>query len=232
MNQGSVAKVHTLYWYTIGWLLAGYKYPLVKEVSKRWRHQNWLGDSSNLGFQTLGIIKVMAWAVACMLSTSYFLMSMPWNCCQVWHPLYAESKKKCYKWIYLQNRNRLTDLENKLVCWGVGERWRRRIVREFGMNMYALLYLKWIANKALLYSTGNSAVWGSLDGRGVGENGYMYVYGWVPLWCTWNYHKLLSSYTPIENKRLKNCYHKGNLGVLYRNLKRLGGTLIWYIFDD
>ena len=30
------------------------------------------------------------------------------------------------------------------------------IVREFGIDMYTLLYLKWIANKDLLYSTGNS----------------------------------------------------------------------------
>ena len=28
---------------------------------------------------------------------------------------------------------------------------------EFGMDMYTLLYLKWITNKDLLYSTGNSA---------------------------------------------------------------------------
>ena len=31
------------------------------------------------------------------------------------------------------------------------------IVREFGIDMYTLLYLKWIINKDLLYSTGNSA---------------------------------------------------------------------------
>ena len=31
------------------------------------------------------------------------------------------------------------------------------IVREFGTDMYTLLYLKWITNKDLLYSTGNSA---------------------------------------------------------------------------
>ena len=30
-------------------------------------------------------------------------------------------------------------------------------VREFGIDMYTLLYLKWITNKDLLYSTGNSA---------------------------------------------------------------------------
>ena len=32
-----------------------------------------------------------------------------------------------------------------------------RIVREFGMDRYTLLYLKWITNNALLYSTWNSA---------------------------------------------------------------------------
>ena len=31
------------------------------------------------------------------------------------------------------------------------------IVRDFGMVMYTLLYLKWIINKNLLYSAGNSA---------------------------------------------------------------------------
>ena len=52
-------------------------------------------------------------------------------------------------------------------------------VREFGMNMFTLLYLKWIANKDLLYSTGKSvqchvAAW---LGRSLGERGYMYTYG-------------------------------------------------------
>ena len=28
--------------------------------------------------------------------------------------------------------------------------------KEFGMDMYTLLYFKWITNKDLLYSTGNS----------------------------------------------------------------------------
>ena len=31
------------------------------------------------------------------------------------------------------------------------------IVREFGMDMYTLLCLKWITSKELLHSTGNSA---------------------------------------------------------------------------
>ena len=37
----------------------------------------------------------------------------------------------------------------------VGEGWGRGIVREYGMC--TLLYLKWITNKDLLYSTRNSA---------------------------------------------------------------------------
>ena len=38
-----------------------------------------------------------------------------------------------------------------------GEMVGEGIVREFGMDMYTLLYLKCITNKDLLYSTGNSA---------------------------------------------------------------------------
>ena len=35
-------------------------------------------------------------------------------------------------------------------CWE--ERWEEGIVGEFVMNMYILLYLKWVTNKDLLYS--------------------------------------------------------------------------------
>ena len=37
--------------------------------------------------------------------------------------------------------------------------WREGIVSEFGMDVYTLLYLKWITNMDLLYSTWNSAEW-------------------------------------------------------------------------
>ena len=54
----------------------------------------------------------------------------------IWYNLHVESKK-LYKWIYLQNRNRLTDIENKLtvtkVEWG-GEDW------EFEINRYILIH--------------------------------------------------------------------------------------------
>ena len=56
---------------------------------------------------------------------------------------------------------------------------REGIVRDFGKVMYTLLYLKWITNKDLLYSTWNSVqcyvpAW---MGWGLGKNGYMYMYG-------------------------------------------------------
>ena len=40
---------------------------------------------------------------------------------------------------------------------GFGKGWGEGIVREFGMDMYPMLYFKWITNKNLLYSTWNSA---------------------------------------------------------------------------
>ena len=41
----------------------------------------------------------------------------------------------------LQNKNRLTDLE-RMNCGFWEGRWGEGIVREFGMDMYTLLYLK------------------------------------------------------------------------------------------
>ena len=52
----------------------------------------------------------------------------------------------------LQNRKRLTDLENKLTVAG-----GKGIVGNFGKVMYTLLYSKWITNEDLLHGTGNSA---------------------------------------------------------------------------
>ena len=45
----------------------------------------------------------------------------------------------------------------------------KEIVREFGTDMYTLLYLKWVSNKNLLDSTLElySMFCGSLDGRGI-----------------------------------------------------------------
>ena len=51
-----------------------------------------------------------------------------------------------------QNRNRLTDFENKVTV-AAGKDGEKR---QGGMDMYTVLYLKWTTNKDLLYCTWNS----------------------------------------------------------------------------
>ena len=58
------------------------------------------------------------------------------------------------------------------TCWAEG------IVRELGMVMYTLLYLKWATNKDPLCSTWNSAPYGSLDGSRVWGR-MIHVYTWL-----------------------------------------------------
>ena len=60
------------------------------------------------------------------------------------------------------------------------ERMGEGIVREFGIDMYTLLYLKWVANKDLLYSTWNSAQFYVATWMG-GEFGgeWIHVYAWL-----------------------------------------------------
>ena len=56
----------------------------------------------------------------------------------------------------VQHRELYSILYNNLMVVrgeGAGE----GTVREFGMHTYTLLYLKWVTNKDLLYSTGNPA---------------------------------------------------------------------------
>ena len=69
-----------------------------------------------------------------------------------------------------------------------GKKKREEIVKEFGINMHTLLYLKWVTNKNLLYNTGNSVqLYDSLDrvwGRDLEENEYRYRYGSVSLLST------------------------------------------------
>ena len=106
------------------------------------------------------------------------------------------------KILVFTNRNRLIGFKNELMVARRGEAWGRG---EFGMDMYTLLHLKWITNKDLPCSTGNSVqcyvtVW---TGKEFGENGYLYVYMAQSLHCspeTVNVqHCLLTGYTPKQN---------------------------------
>ena len=106
----------------------------------------------------------------------------------------------------IQNRKRLTDLENELTVarlWG--------IFREFGKVMYPVLYSKWITNKDSqegsqreLYSVSP----GCLDGFG-GEWIHVYTYGWVPILLTRNYRNIVNRLYPHTKRSLK--FKKQNL---------------------
>ena len=60
----------------------------------------------------------------------------------------------------------------------------RRKVRDFGMDQYTLLYLKWITNKGLsmdnqqgiAQGTRLNVMWQPGWMRSLEENGYMYIY--------------------------------------------------------
>ena len=74
---------------------------------------------------------------------------------------------------------RLTDLENELMVAEVGDGGWGGTVREFGVDVYTLLYLKWITNKDLLWSRGNSAqgyVAAWMGGQSGGECIHIYIY--------------------------------------------------------
>ena len=77
-------------------------------------------------------------------------------------------------------------------CWKKG--WEEGIVREFGMDMYILLYLKWITKKSYCIAQGTllNVMWQPGWEESLGENGYMYMYGWVSLLSTWNYHDIVN----------------------------------------
>ena len=97
-------------------------------------------------------------------------------------------------------KQRLTDLENELMVVG-GE----GIVRESGMDVYTLLYLKWIINKVLLYSTLNSAQchMAAWMGRGFrGERIHVYVrlsHFAIHLKLL---QQMLIGYSPIQNLKI------------------------------
>ena len=72
-------------------------------------------------------------------------------------------------------------------------RMRTRTVRESGMDMCTVLYLKWISNKVLLYSTGNSA--------------HCYVAAWMGggIWARMDTYVSMADPFAVHLKLLQHC---------------------------
>ena len=64
--------------------------------------------------------------------------------------------------------------------------------RKASSGLYTLLHLKWITNKDLLYSTGNSSQCYVAAWMGKDFGGEWNMYGWVPSLSTWNYHNIVN----------------------------------------
>ena len=120
----------------------------------------------------------------------------------IWHPLYVESKMIQ---VNLLTKQKETHRLGEWTYDCLGE----EIVKDLGMDMYPLLYLKWITNKDQLYSTWNSApcyvaAW---MGGECGGDEYMYVYdGWgaccspetITTLFNWLYSSTKWKYNPCE----------------------------------
>ena len=51
----------------------------------------------------------------------------------------------------------------------------------------------------------------SLAKGSLGENGYMYTYGWVPLLSTWNYHNIVNRLYPNIKLKVWQCFPGGSV---------------------
>ena len=55
-----------------------------------------------------------------------------------------------------------------------------------------------------------------MEAGGLGENGYMYMYDWVPSLFTWNYHKVGNQLYPKTKYKIeKKCIHSHYAGFLF-----------------
>ena len=99
--------------------------------------------------------------------------------------------------------------------------WGEGLVRELGIYTYPLLYLKWITNKVHHIAQGTlfNVMWQPGWEGNLGENGNMYVYSWVTLLSTWNYHNIVN--WPYSDIKYKNEKKKKRLTLFILKLHSL-----------
>ena len=110
----------------------------------------------------------------------------------VWYSLFEESKRDDTKWTYLQSRNRLRDLENKLLVAGVGGEWGGQLGT---LGLVSPSYCVWSRQLTRVYlcSTGTlpNTVW-----QPAWEKKWRRidtcVCKWVTLLDIWNYYNTVN----------------------------------------
>ena len=128
--------------------------------------------------------------------------------------------------VFQKETHRLTSLWLLGEGWGQGE----GRVREFGVAVYILLYLKWITSKDLLYKHKElcSMLFGSLDGRGVWRRMYICICMAETLCClpetiTTLFANLL--YPNSKKKKLKNLLEDSRVSKAVMFTPRISGNM-------
>ena len=107
-----------------------------------------------------------------------------------WYNLYVESKI-WHIWTYLWNRNRIMDIKNRRVAAKV-DRGGRRLNWEFEISRCKLVYIEWINNKVLLYTTGNYIQYPVINQNGKEHEKRMYnTHNWVTFLYSRNWHNMV-----------------------------------------
>ena len=114
---------------------------------------------------------------------------------------YMWNLKKWLKWTYLQKRNRFIDTEYKCVVYwreqmGGNVEWRLGLA---GFSRCKLLYMEWISNKVLLYSTENYMPYPMIN-NGMNILKCIYVYNWIPFLYSRNQYNFINQVYFNQNK--------------------------------
>ena len=124
----------------------------------------------------------------------------------IWRHLYVESTMKWYKWTYKTETDSQTSRTSLWLLEG------EEGVRDFEIDMYTLSYLKWISNKDLLCSSGNSAQCYVAAWTGGGFGGeWIHVYIWLSPFIVHlklSQHCLLTGHIPVQNKKFRRIVYK------------------------
>ena len=91
-------------------------------------------------------------------------------------------------------------------------------LRDFGKVMHTRLYLKWIINKDLLYSTWTllNVTWQPGWEGSLVENRHTRMYDWVPLLFIWNYHSVVNRLNSNTEKKSLKFGEKNRKMILHK----------------